>query len=94
MNLPSKVTVLGTEFTIKIAALKGGDLGLFDYAARTITIHKGIKEQRVAESALLHEIIHASLAISGVNQLFKEDLEEAITWCLEHSLINLYELRR
>lgn len=91
MDIPNKISVLGTEFTIKVEAMKHGELGDFDYEKRLIRIHKGIKDPAITESALLHEIIHASLTVAGINQLIKEDLEEALVWALEHSLTNLYQ---
>lgn len=86
-SLPRKVEIFGKEFDIVITNLKGlhGDC---DTAKGVIRIHQNCSIES-ARSTLFHEAIHAALAVSGQNEMLREDQEEALVRMLEHAFYRI-----
>lgn len=83
---------MGKQFKIKPISLKklkkiASDIdtvwGYFDEMADTIYIAKALKGTKY-ERVLLHEITHAVLSITGLSNLLKSKLEEAICDSMEN----------
>ena len=62
-----------------------GLYGTFHLSELSIKVDAELKGKMLFET-LAHEMIHATLAISGVGFLLTNDIEEAIVRALEHSL--------
>lgn len=81
---------MGRKLDIVITNLKGlhGD---FNIDKNHIRIHQNqtIDEAR---ATLFHEALHAALAISGQNEMLKEDQEEALVRLLEHAFNHIVDI--
>ena len=91
----SSVVVLGKKIKIrrprKLVDESGNELfGLFDRDKLIIYISQSPHHDK--ESTLLHEILHASLFITGQTETLEHEQEEAIVRAIEHSLLNLVKL--
>lgn len=51
------------------------------------------KSQSLVRSTLLHEVLHAILSQSGLDNLLTDEVEEAIVVAIEHGLFPLVEFR-
>ena len=88
--LPSKVSIMGRTFDVKVMNLKGcaGDCTVADSLIR---IHQA-QSVESAKATLWHEAIHAALGISGLTELLEaknDSLEEAIVRCIEHAFADV-----
>lgn len=81
-TLPSNVTLLGRDIPVTRARLKGA-LAQFDRIKMVITMSTTCPDDQ-AERVLVHEMIHAALYLSGVQQVMSEELEEAVCTALEN----------
>lgn len=91
-KFPTKVSVLGTIYTVKYLVPRSmdGNLGSTDTDAKLIKIRKPTPDTiEIAQSTLLHEMIHAALHQSGLSQLLSEKNEEAIVRMLEDFMFPL-----
>ena len=91
-NLPRQISVLGKLFDVKITKLKGcyGDC---DDSKAQIRIHNNL-DLDIALSTLFHEAIHAAFAVSGQNQLIKEEHEEGLVRMLEHAFKDIVDIKK
>ena len=90
--LPRQITVMGRVFDVQISNLKGAD-GDCLIAESRIRIHQA-QSLESAKATLWHEVIHAALGISGLNELLTDSLEEAIVRCFEHSFSDVVDLNK
>ena len=81
MKLPSSVKIAGQRVKIKVGKLEDA-YGQYEHDNRVIWIYNAIKDERVIITTLRHEILEASLLISGVGWLEKYD-QEAIVRCVD-----------
>jgi len=87
-SLPKSITIFGRSFRIvEKPHLKDEDgkelCGLYDSIKREIKINsKDLYEVRL--STLRHEVVHALLDLSGLNEILSVELEEAIVRCIEN----------
>jgi hypothetical protein len=95
--MQQKIQILGQSVTVKyLETNSGGENGLFgEYCGASKSIH--IYLDRCTTDALIHqtlrhEIFHACLDISGVGQIIKDKLEEAIVVALEHGCEGLLDI--
>jgi hypothetical protein len=96
--LPSAVSVLGQTFSVQVVAgLRDTDgeelFGLTDGDRRLIRVCSAKNDAEGLEATLLHEVIHATLYVAGLNELMDERLEEGLVRALEHGLGRLYARR-
>lgn len=89
-KLPTAINIFGREFQIVITNLKGlhGDC---DAQKNVIRIHQNCTPEQ-ARSTLFHEAVHAALAVSGHNEMLKEDQEEAIVRMFEHAFYHIVDV--
>jgi len=81
MKLPSSVKIAGQKVKIKVGKLEE-TYGQYEHDNRVIWISNTIKDERIMITTLRHEILEASLLISGVGWLEKYD-QEAIVRCVD-----------
>lgn len=93
IKVPDHIMIMGTKVKIqtldKVTA-PGDDeyCGAFVHASNTVELEAG-NSDRETLSTLCHELAHAWLHISGVNELWGADakMEETLVWSLEHHLM-------
>jgi hypothetical protein len=81
MKLPTSVKIAGQRIKIKVGKLEEA-YGQYEHEHRIIWISNTIKDERIIIATLRHEILEASLLISGVGWLEKYD-QEAIVRCVD-----------
>jgi len=81
MKLPTSVKIAGQRVKLKIGKLEDA-YGQYEHDSRTIWISDLIKNDKLTVVTLRHEILEASLLISGVGWLEKYD-QEAIVRCVD-----------
>ena len=81
MKLPRSVKIAGQSVKIKRGKLEDA-YGQYDHENRTIWISNAIKEERIIITTLRHEILEASLLISGVGWMEKYE-QEAVVRCAD-----------
>ncbi len=88
--MPKYIIVFGRKIKIKYCDSLDGLHGDFNPDKLLIRIDStnSEKEQRIT---LLHEVLHASLALGGVSELLSPELEEAIVRNLEYGVFPLVE---
>ena len=96
MKLPSSCQVLGRKVLIhRVEYLELDGLkcdAYWDGASQEIFIDADLDYKRAVEN-LFHELTHAHLALSGLSNLLKDDLEEAIASAMEGMTLSLKGLR-
>lgn len=81
MKLPTSVKIAGQRVKIKVGKLEEA-YGQYEHESRIIWISNTLKDERAILTTLRHEILEASLLISGVGWLEKYD-QEAIVRCAD-----------
>jgi len=81
MYKPKSISIAGIMFKIHYKPMN--DFGLCDIDKKTITIRDTLTAQEKLET-LLHESLHACLAVSGLSYLLNnEETEEALIRCID-----------
>jgi len=81
MKLPTSVKIAGQRIKIKKGKLEDA-YGQYEHESRVIWISNTLKDDREILTTLRHEILEASLLISGVGWLEKYD-QEPIVRCVD-----------
>ena len=81
MKLPSSVKIAGQRVKIKVSKLEQA-YGQYEHDKLTIYISDEIKDKRIIIETLRHEMMEASLLLSGVGWMEKYD-QEAVVRCME-----------
>jgi hypothetical protein len=81
MKLPTSVKIAGQRIKIKKGKLEDA-YGQYEHEGRVIWISNTLKGDREIITTLRHEILEASLLISGVGWLEKYD-QEPIVRCVD-----------
>jgi hypothetical protein len=81
MKLPTSVKIAGQRIKIKVGKLEEA-YGQYEHENRIIWISNTLKDERAILTTLRHEMLEASLLISGVGWLEKYD-QEAIVRCVD-----------
>lgn len=91
---PYFINIMGRTYRVEYTKLKKSLFGDCDTAKAVIRINRDL-DPRVAYETIVHEVIHAILAESGLSQLLQtqDGLEEAIVRALECGLIGAGVLR-
>ena len=94
MSVPYFVSIMGRPYRVEYTKLKKDLFGDCDSGKGLIRVNNKLTA-RVAQETLLHEVLHAILAESGLTQLLThvDGLEEAIVRGLERGLIGTGLLR-
>ena len=78
---PKSISIAGVPFKIQYKPIN--DFGLCDIDKRIITIRQTLTNKETLET-ILHESLHACLALSGLSYLLNnEDTEEALIRCID-----------
>jgi len=78
---PKSISIAGVLFKIQYKSIN--DYGLCDIDKKLITIRESLSNQETLET-ILHESLHACLAVSGLSYLLNnEDTEEALIRCID-----------
>ena len=78
---PKSISIAGVMFKIQYKSIN--DYGLCDIDKKLITIRDTLTAQETLET-ILHESLHACLAVSGLSYLLNnEDTEEALIRCID-----------
>ena len=81
MYKPKTISIAGVSFKILYKPIE--DFGLCDIDKKTITIRETLSKKETLET-ILHESLHACLAVSGLSYLLNnEDTEEALIRCID-----------
>lgn len=81
MKLPRHIKIAGQTVKIKVGKLDN-TYGQYEHDSRTIWISNTIKDKRTIITTLRHEVLEASLLISGVGWAEKYD-QECIVRCVD-----------
>lgn len=89
MRLPSSVKIAGQRVKIKVGKLEDA-YGQYEHDSRVIWISNAIKDDKTKIETLRHEMMEATLLISGVG--WAERLEsECIVRCMEEIFFPAWE---
>tara|TARA_X000001382_G_scaffold31666_1_gene20571 strand:+ start:332 stop:631 length:300 start_codon:yes stop_codon:yes gene_type:complete len=91
VELPKTVSIAGKRIKIDVVTLSGDDpdYGMYFHDKKLIQINKGLKDKVMLET-LRHEMMEASLLISGVGWLESYD-QEAVVRCMEEIFFPAWE---
>ena len=91
MEFPKTVSIAGKRIKIEVVTLSGDDpdYGMYFHDKKLIQINKGLKD-KVMLDTLRHEMMEASLLISGVGWLESYD-QEAVVRCMEEIFFPAWE---
>lgn len=87
--LPPTVKVGDIEFKIVVKKMK--DYGDMDIDKKTIRIRKGLTQEESFDT-MMHEIVHATFAVSGLSNILDDDnIEEAIVRVADYILFPVFK---
>jgi hypothetical protein len=86
-NIPDRVTVLGISYQVQLVPKIDPEesAGETNSESRIIKV-ADYQDTRRRWTTLLHEYLHATLAVVGVSSVLDSELEEVIVQSMEHSL--------
>lgn len=85
-KLPRSIEVAGQKITVHETRLDGL-WGQFIQDKRELHLDiEAFKDQEQADATFFHELVHASIRLSGLNEVMEDALEEAIVRNLEQIL--------
>lgn len=94
MNQPKQLTILGRRVKLQFTDLEDGDFGQFTELPHTIKIQSGLAAETV-QSVLIHEMVHAALAIAGIaNYSISNEAEESICTVMETAVPDIMKALR
>lgn len=90
MNIPKSLRIAGQRVRIRIADLSDDDVfGYYSHDRKIIFLSESLEEKELLDT-LRHELMEASLCISGVG--FCESFEqEAVVRCMDEVFFPAYE---
>jgi len=87
--IPPTIDVGGIEFKVVLSKIK--DFGDMDIDTKTIRVRADLKPEEAFDT-LMHETVHAALAVSGLTNILDDDnLEEAIVRMTDYLIFPLYK---
>lgn len=91
MRLPKSISIAGQRVKLELVPFNGDspDFGLYLHDKKTIEINKTIKGKNLINT-IRHEMMEASLLISGVGWLENYD-QEAVVRCMEEIFFPAWE---
>jgi len=81
MTLPKQIKIAGHNIKIRIGKLENA-YGQYEHDSKTIWISDTVKDPKTKKNTLRHEIMEASLLLSGVAWCEKMETE-AVVRCME-----------
>jgi Zn-dependent peptidase ImmA (M78 family) len=88
MNIPESLDILGTTFLVKQESITTGEAGLTQCWKRQITIDSDLDYDAKVET-FYHELAHAVLGMTGVEQALDEKQNEAVAQALGFALAQI-----
>jgi len=86
---PTSIEIGGITFKIIYKELE--DFGQMDFDKKTIYIRKGMSSEDNFDT-LMHEVLHASLSVSGISYVIDElNVEEGIIRCADHLFFPIFK---
>tara|TARA_Y100001973_G_C5154006_1_gene309709 strand:+ start:794 stop:1111 length:318 start_codon:yes stop_codon:yes gene_type:complete len=86
---PTEVMIGGHKFSIEYKQMD--DFGVLHFERRTISIRKNLSEEDTLDT-ILHEVVHACFALSGIGYLLDNDnLEEALVRAVENLVVPTFK---
>lgn len=86
---PLEVLIGGHRFAIEYKQME--DYGVLHFEKRTISIRKNLSEEDTLDT-ILHEVVHACFALSGIGYLLDNDnLEEALVRAVENLVVPTFK---
>ena len=86
---PTSIDVGGMTFKIVYKELE--DFGQMDFDKKIIYLRKGMKSEDNFDT-LMHEVLHASLSVSGISYVIDDDkLEEGTIRCADHLFFPIFK---
>ncbi len=91
MQLPKTISIAGQRVKLELVPFNGDspDFGLYLHDKKTIEINKTLKGKNLINT-IRHEMMEASLLISGVGWLENYD-QEAVVRCMEEIFFPAWE---
>ena len=91
MHLPKSISIAGRRVKLELVPFNGAspDFGLYLHDKKTIEINKNLKGKTLLNT-IRHEMMEASLLISGVGWLENYD-QEAVVRCMEEIFFPAWE---
>ena len=91
MHLPKSISIAGRWVKLELVPFNGDspDFGLYLHDKKTIEINKNLKGKTLLNT-IRHEMMEASLLISGVGWLENYD-QEAVVRCMEEIFFPAWE---
>lgn len=91
MILPKTISIAGRRIRLEVVPLSGEspDYGLYFHDKKLIQINKGLKGKELLNT-IRHEMMEASLLLSGVGWLESYD-QEAVVRCMEEIFFPAWE---
>jgi hypothetical protein len=81
MTLPKQIKIAGQNVKIRVGKLENA-YGQYEHDSKTIWISDLIKNDKVKKETLRHEMMEASLLLSGVGWMQNYD-QESVVRCME-----------
>lgn len=92
-KLPTSVVIGGRRIKVVFKEMKD-TWGEYIHDKREIRMSLKLKpadKNKAAWETLVHECVHACLAMAGLDHILEESTEEAVVRCLEHMFLPLIE---
>jgi len=91
VQLPKSISIAGQRVKLELVPFNGDspDFGLYLHDKKTIEINKSLKSKNLINT-IRHEMMEASLLISGVGWLENYD-QEAVVRCMEEIFFPAWE---
>jgi len=81
MTLPKQIKIAGQNVKIRVGKLENA-YGQYEHDSKTIWISDLVKTDKAKRDTLRHEMMEASLLLSGVGWMEKYD-QESVVRCME-----------
>lgn len=95
-RLPSKVTILGKAYTVRLdptLMARRQAHGMCDPARKQILLNP-TDDLYLLKTTLIHEMMHAALAQSGLTNAIKLPIEESICQMVEDWLVEIIDFSK
>lgn len=91
MKIPKKIKVCGRTYRVAARHVADGTMGETDSANRTIMIDPSVGAR--AYEVVLHELVHAALFETGVDNLMQRELTEAVCDAVALAFSDIFEFK-
>lgn len=92
MKIPSKIKLLGRQYTVSKERLPDGILGQTDQESRKISLSETLDAAHAFET-FIHELTHVAMLETGVDNVIESGPKEAVCDCVALLFSDIFELR-